>query len=293
MIGGARARRVGLLREPFPSEVDVKRVTTADVVYRLGLHLTTLRDRLDNSRALIDEAADEGQEAALLKLVGERGLDTLIELFAEMSAFVPLPLTQKSLEQLRAIYVDLQAGKWRPGLTFEDIENSITAVTTVVTRELTTVNLFYAAPVGDFDVTRLIEQGPFLDKPHRRLLPKEALRDVRDAGRALAFGLPTAVGFHLFRSMEAAMRLYFPLINYTPKDSDRNWNNYINAMREGGVAKRITDCLDHIRQEYRNPITHPDKVLTRDEAQALMAVAMSAIRMMLVDLAARKAGTAP
>jgi hypothetical protein len=60
-----------------------------------------------------------------------------------------------------------------------------------------------------------------------------------------------------------------------------NWGAYIAALRNKGADNKITTFLDHIRDEYRNPHTHPDASIDIDEAQRLFSVALSSIDQMM------------
>jgi hypothetical protein len=42
--------------------------------------------------------------------------------------------------------------------------------------------------------------------------------------------------------------------------------------------------LDHIRQNYRNPVQHPEVFLTNDEVEVLLGITTSAIRLMVIEM---------
>jgi hypothetical protein len=44
---------------------------------------------------------------------------------------------------------------------------------------------------------------------------------------------------------------------------------------------RILSFIDHIREAYRNPITHPEQRLSKDDAQILLGICTSAIVQMV------------
>jgi hypothetical protein len=45
----------------------------------------------------------------------------------------------------------------------------------------------------------------------------------------------------------------------------------------------VVAFLDHIRDAYRNPILHPDVIVSEDDAESLLNVAGSAIRMLVLE----------
>ena len=56
---------------------------------------------------------------------------------------------------------------------------------------------------------------------------------------------------------------------------------YIDALKIVGVDNKITGNLDHIRDEYRNPVMHPNENVTADEAFSLLGIGFSAITQVL------------
>ena len=64
----------------------------------------------------------------------------------------------------------------------------------------------------------------------------------------------------------------------------RNWGAYIKALETAKAEKKITVFLDHIREECRNPISHPNEMLELDEAFALFGPAISVVGQMLREI---------
>jgi hypothetical protein len=114
-------------------------------------------------------------------------------------------------------------------------------------------------------------------------LPQTAIHDWREAGRCLVLGSPTACGFHILRAVEAVIGSYYELIGEPPPTRMRNWGVYIRKLRESGRADdKITDFMDHTRDNYRNPVSHPEVFMNMDEAGVLIGVAASCIRQMVL-----------
>jgi hypothetical protein len=105
-----------------------------------------------------------------------------------------------------------------------------------------------------------------------------AVSDFESAAKCLAFGLPTAVGFHLMRFSEALMFPYYdklPALAGSPaklrdKPGDRNWGHYINTLKQRGAKDSVIKLLCHLKDEYRNPLMHPDDTLTDTQANLLL-----------------------
>jgi hypothetical protein len=88
------------------------------------------------------------------------------------------------------------------------------------------------------------------------------------------------------RAIEGVMALYYARVVGKPMPTRmRNWGIYIQALRKSpGADAKIVGFLDHIRENYRNPITHPEIVLTSDEAEILLSVGVGAIRQMILEM---------
>jgi len=48
----------------------------------------------------------------------------------------------------------------------------------------------------------------------------------------------------------------------------------------------VVTFLDHIRDSYRNPILHPEIVVSEDEAESLLGASSSAIRLLVMEIEA-------
>jgi len=116
-------------------------------------------------------------------------------------------------------------------------------------------------------------------------LEDSALDDWRQAGRCLAFDVPTASGFHMFRVIESVVLKYFPIfgLSVPTKPGDKNLGYYIKILEEKGLDIKIVGMLRHLKKFYRNPLMHPEIFLTSDEAEGLFGFAQSALSIMLED----------
>lgn len=108
------------------------------------------------------------------------------------------------------------------------------------------------------------------------------IADIRAAGRCLAFDTPTAAGFHILRAVEAAMALYYThLTGKQITKRNRNWGAYLKALEEASnVNPKVVGALTHIKDNYRNPITHPEDTLSESEAIMLFGLCLSVIELM-------------
>jgi hypothetical protein len=114
----------------------------------------------------------------------------------------------------------------------------------------------------------------------RAAVPEKAKKDLAESGRCLAFQLPTAAPFHMWRALETVMDAYYKALTKKSFEENkimRNWAAYIEALENAHADKKITKFLDHIRSEYRNPVSHPSETLEPDDAFNLFGTGLSAI----------------
>lgn len=116
-------------------------------------------------------------------------------------------------------------------------------------------------------------------------LPELSRTDFSEAGKCLAFERPTAAAFHLLRGIEGTLRHYY-CAKIRRKRTTLMWGPMIHSMRSmpKRFPKILLNHLDHIRDGFRNPTAHPEKVFDIDEAQDLFAICIDAANRMVQDL---------
>ena len=99
-------------------------------------------------------------------------------------------------------------------------------------------------------------------------LSPEALEDIRQAGRCLAFNLGTAAAFHIVRCTETFIWKYYELVvGHLPAVKVRNWGTYVRNLTSCGKADaKVIGWITQIKDQYRNPVLHPDEVIGPDDA---------------------------
>jgi hypothetical protein len=156
----------------------------------------------------------------------------------------------------------------------------------VLAADLSVVNSYFVTQKGGFDTVSLLASGENLFPPGLSAKVPEAIFDCREAGKSLAYELSTACGFHVFRALEAVLRKYYVQVSggkAPPKV--RNIGVYLNAMKIANVGdEKIRFALKQLTDLYRNPIIHPEAVLTQEEAIGIFGLARSSISGMLAVL---------
>lgn len=157
---------------------------------------------------------------------------------------------------------------------------------TVLLAEWASLPSYFVTQKGGYDTITLLGTGERLFPAGLLVKVPEALFDAREAAKGLAFEMSTAAGFHIMRTMEAVLRRYYVhVMGSQIKSRVRNIGVYILNMRKAGKGDpKVLDALEQLTRNHRNPLIHPDAVLTPDEAIALFGLAHALIVMMLAGL---------
>lgn len=164
-----------------------------------------------------------------------------------------------------------------------------------------------AARVSVFSITRkgIYDTQDLIERPHyrfsekiRNLLPPQTLYDFHQAGKCLAYEVPTAAAFHTLRGTEALMIKYYEVLAGHEWDlRQRDWGAYIRELRSINADARITDRLDEIRRFERNPILHPQANIEPDKALPLFEMVGGVVVLMVEEIekleAAKAAASSP
>lgn len=172
------------------------------------------------------------------------------------------------------------------------------AFETILTAELQILDTYHPLQKGIYSTRDLIAQAECtLPEAIRKRLTTDVVEEIRQSGRCLAFDNATASGFHIMRATEALMHQYYLTVckpKPPPKDRLDNWGEYLTALRActNPHAHEVAALLQQIKNQHRNPIMHPEVVLTVEEAFTLFEVAQAAIIAMASKLRPPKAAQA-
>lgn len=154
---------------------------------------------------------------------------------------------------------------------------------TVFAAELNSISTYFVSQKLAYDTRALIESGEHVFPENvRKEIPQETINDIKQAGRCIAFDIPTAAAFHIIRATENVILQYLnKLTGKSVKPRMRNWGAYIKALRGCGADTRVTEFLDHIREHYRNPVLHPELMLDSQQVHVFLGVCVSAILLII------------
>ena|ERR1017187_2100871 len=103
----------------------------------------------------------------------------------------------------------------------------------------------------------------------------------------MAFGEPTACGFHICRAVEIVVKQYVEILRGTPptlNDKAKNWGEYCRILRANGADGRCVDALHQLQVLHRNPLIHPEITLEMGEDLALFVVCQGTIQSCIADM---------
>nr|MBA3916145.1 hypothetical protein [Terriglobales bacterium] len=124
--------------------------------------------------------------------------------------------------------------------------------------------------VGNFAVAKLIAGASkgYPEQTVEKLTP-QCIFEIDECGKCLAFGVATAAAFHMLRSVELTILQYLALAKVTIPEKRQNWGEYLKLLSDNDADKLATDHLHNIKNNYRNPLMHPDETLEMCEALSL------------------------
>ncbi|HXX57151.1 MAG TPA: hypothetical protein VEI96_04060 [Thermodesulfovibrionales bacterium] len=147
----------------------------------------------------------------------------------------------------------------------------------------------YIVTEKKFDVKKLLEAVDKLFTPDVFAnCPDIACYDFREAGRCIAFGLPTASAFHILRGTEAVLRQYYKRF-IRPAKVDLTWGQILSELKSKKSGKKpdsvLLNNLQNIKDSFRNPTQHPDKIYDIHEVQDLFSLCIDVVNRMVAVIA--------
>lgn len=152
---------------------------------------------------------------------------------------------------------------------------------------------FIVSPKGAYSTTLLAEKGEALVSEAAHALVDSMRKDLHEAGRCMAFELPTSAAFHLFRAVEAMVCSYGEYVRkkkFSQPEKKRGLGGYANLLKEESlkVDKRITNAIEQLSQLHRNPTMHPEMQISNTEIHATVGMAVSVIETIAIDWIRRR-----
>ena len=126
-----------------------------------------------------------------------------------------------------------------------------------------------------------------------------AVVDIEEAGKCLAFERNTACVFHLMRVMEVGLRVLGDTLKLPPS-TNRTWDNILGKcdkeqakpyaeqapewQTNGTFLAEATAMLRSVKDAWRNPTMHVEKVYTKEQAQDIWNAVKGLMRQLSTNL---------
>lgn len=196
-----------------------------------------------------------------------------------------LPVTQRASDDLREFWDKLRKTESNHKLT-SDEASTLSEIMTYLRNTLSAEaegNVAFIVTDKRIDVNKLLSDVPALMAPTIfALLPDIAQYDFIEAGKCIAFELPTAAAFHLMRGTEAVLRHFYCSLIIRNRVRPL-WAPMVEHLRSRRKPppEPLLDNLDNIRRSFRNPTQHPDKVYDIQEVQDLFGLCIDVVNRMV------------
>lgn len=217
------------------------------------------------------QALDELDKGAGVEITTSRG--PCRELLEAVTQAQRLVLEKPSLTD-EAAKKRWQNEVWQ---TDSQLRSSLDTLEKVLQEEMKIADVYAVGQKRIYSTRLLIEKADDgLGAEARSAISEPVRKDLREAGRCLAFELPTAAGYHAMRAAEKALRDWYHEV--LDKKADRvSWAKAVEDLREAGADEATLAAFDRVRELHRNPLAHPEIFLALEEALDIFGAAETAI----------------
>jgi len=149
--------------------------------------------------------------------------------------------------------------------------------------DLGVMPIYIVSKKDTFDVLLLIEEGIKLFPSNIMAKVPEVEKDAQEVGKALAYELATACGFHTFRVTESVVRRYWDAVSEgKERPKLQTLGNFAAEMEKQKIGDdKVVEAIKQMTKLHRNPLIHPEVILSVEEAIGTIGMARSVIAMML------------
>jgi hypothetical protein len=218
--------------------------------------------------------------------------------FFNTNKVLPLELSSDAANELKSALEVVSGKLWNTPQDeihpweLNNISAKLTQLETVMGLELQRHQTYLVSQIGGYSMPLLATKAEVnILEDALTVIDEQAKKDFREAGRCLAFEIPTAAGFHAMRATEQVLRQYYK--EFTGKDAGRiEWATCVQELKKAKANPKVVQVLDQIRDLHRNPLMHPEDFLSMKEAISLFDIAKSAIGSLAEEIAKLKAAAA-
>lgn len=233
-------------------------------------------DGIQTGKTVLDELAPLVRAQSAVELV-----------FSSQSVYGPyLRASRDAAARLHAELDALKDGNWGEKTLDEfqvqTLKSQKQQFKTVFLADLGAIPSYLVTRKANYDIIFLIEDGMGLFPSTLKSKAPETEDDAKEVGRALAFELATACGFHTFRVTESVVRRYWDQVAKKPRPNLETLGTFAAELEKAKLGDtKVVEAIKQMTKLHRNPLIHPEVILTVEEAIAIIGMANSVIIPML------------
>ena len=225
------------------------------------------------------------------KLHGEKQVIHGIRDFLSNLENLNLQVSNRASWELRRLLKGFEKQEKESLLSSQDsiiLQRVMASLRNTVNAEIAGFEFFVTTPKR-LDVAKLLNDPAALFAPDVFSNVTDLTRyDLTEAAKCIAFERPTAAAFHTLRATENVLREYYVKNVKRGRIKNPNWGPILHDLRSKLIKRRdspknieiLLNQLDYIRQQFRNPTQHPDKIYDIQEVQDLWSLCVDVINRM-------------
>jgi hypothetical protein len=160
------------------------------------------------------------------------------------------------------------------------LRQNVQTFETIFNAEMQNATTYVVPRRGLYSTPALVNEAETAFHPDvAAAIPAKAKADFHEAGRCMAFSLPTAAGFHACRAVEGMLEVYYQIFTGRA-DTLNGWNDYIVELKKITTQGKLPapegktlHNLSQIKDFDRNPLAHPRQTLSDIDARILFGQA--------------------
>ncbi len=243
-------------------------------------------------RPVLELESESNRDLYIKRIVGAR---CSLSTFTSDLIDAHMPASKRRAEQLMSDIDDVVFHRQVHDIpNLQTLQDAIRKFETVLAEEVSASPIFCLERVGNLSTERLLSGATTgYDAGVVSALDEMCIREINEAGKCLAFERATAAGFHILRAVELSVRQYLttiPGFNMPPLNR-QNWGEFIALLRNNGASKDIVDALQNIKDNYRNPLMHPNDSLEMKQSISLFSVCQGMIELLIDEMQSRMGTT--
>jgi hypothetical protein len=209
-----------------------------------------------------------------------QNIDRFIEGIREFGLYVTISVSEKLIAFRTKISQTDQVAVLNENDT-EELHKIITDIRTTLIAE-SKIKYIYIVTDKRLPIDKLLNNISELMAPNAfNKLSSIAQNDFKEAGLCIAFELPTAAAFYILRGTESVLRDLYYFCVKRKRLKRPMWGEIVIALKGRKINPLLLSNLDCIREYYRNPTDHPDKIYNIEEVQDLFSLCVDAIHKMI------------